>query len=362
MTVEHGGRVFEASERLGRPLAEILDFSSNTNAFFDLEGVKELLRGNLDWLALYPDLDRSRRALSSFLQIPPSNLWVGNGSGQLIYLVLQALRPREVLIPVPTFSEYERAARATGAKVSFLPLRQQEGFRLEPRALLRALSPETEAVFLCNPNNPTGGLVSEEGLFELHRALERRGIWLLVDEAFVDFVVPQRRPSLERRALEGRLVLLRSLTKALAIPGLRLGYIVGPQGVVERVEGISPPWPISTFAQLILEHLEELWRTFEEGLPELFGQREALKEKLHGLFEVFPSEANFFLVRTGVPSGALASSLLRRGILVREGTGFRGLGEGFIRVAVRRPEENSRLIEALKEVKDGSLEGGDRRD
>ena len=348
--MRHGGRVFEASERLGRPLTEIIDFSSNINAFFDLDRVRELLRKSIDWLAFYPDLERSRRVLSSFLEIPVSNLWVGNGSSQLIYLVLQALKPREVLIPIPTFSEYERAALATGAKVSFLQL-EEDGFRLRPQLLLDALSHETEAVFLCNPNNPTGGLLSQEELVELHRTFERRGIWLLVDEAFVDFVSPEKKPSLERYACGGRVLLFRSLTKVLAIPGLRLGYIIGPKRAVERVEGVSDPWPINIFAQLVLEHLGELWRAFEEGLPRLFGQRRIFEEKLQELFDVFPSEANFFLVRTGIPSWILASFLLQKGILVREGRGFRGLREDFIRVAVRKAEENSRLIEALKEAK-----------
>lgn len=340
----HGGKVFWASELTGIPPEGILDFSSNTNAFFDPELLRRLLSERLPWIAYYPEPSRALRSLSSFLGIGEEYLWIGNGSADLLYLLLMALFPRRVLIPVPTFSEYERASRAVGAEVSFLPLSEEGGFRINPDEVIRAAR-DADLVFLCNPNNPTGVLLGED---EVRGILEGLRGWLLVDEAFVDFVDPGRRPNLVPLLEEGRLCLLRSLTKALSVPGLRIGYLMAPPDLVRKVKALSSPWPINTLAQAVLEDLVALWRAFETGLPSFFEERRRFASALAELMGVFPSQGNFLLLKA--PLEDLPSRLLPRGILVRGPEGFRNLSPWFIRVAIRKAKENQRLIEALKEV------------
>lgn len=360
--MDHGGKVFEAAERIGCPPEEILDFSSNLNAFYPLERIEALLKERLNWISFYPEVGRCQRALSAFFDLPAENLLVGSGSGQLIPLLLQALGPEEILVPVPTFSEYERSARALNIKTSFVELSPEEDFRLDPERVLKAIGRGTGVVFLCNPNNPTGHFLCPEALFRLAEGLTRRGWWLVLDEAFRDFLPPHKRPAMERLAMEGMVVIIRSLTKALAIPGLRLGYLIAPREVVKRAEALSPPWPINTLAQAVLEHLKELWDAFEETLPEILSAKRSLAEGLRRFFVVYPSEANFLLLRRETAL-ELPQRLLERRILVRDPKGFRGLGKGFLRVAVRRPEENERLLKTLQEVIDEGVErafGGHR--
>lgn len=340
----HGGRVFWASELTGIPPEGILDFSSNTNAFFDPVPLRRLLSERLPWIAYYPEPSRAMRSLSSFLGVGEDLLWIGNGSAELLYVLTRALSPGKVLIPVPTFSEYERASRAVGAEVSFLPLSEERGFKTTPDEVIRAAG-DADLVFLCNPNNPTGVLLGED---EVRGILEGLRGWLLVDEAFVDFVDPGRRPNLLPLVEKGRLCLLRSLTKALSIPGLRIGYLVGPPDLVRKVRDLSPPWPINTLAQAVFEDLGVLWRAFEAGLPSFFEERMRFASALSELLRAFPSQGNFLLLKA--PLTDLPSRLLPREILVRGPEGFRNLGPGYIRVAIRRPEENQRLIEVLKEV------------
>ncbi len=344
----HGGRVFEASEITGLGIEEILDFSANLNAFLDPSPLWDLLKEHIHWISFYPDAMRAIRALSSFLQVPEDNLWVGNGSAELIFSVLRAIRPKKVLIPVPTFSEYERAALASGSQVEFLKLREEDGFRPSLEDLLRA-GETSEMLILCNPNNPTGVLLSQEELLELIRGLKET--WILVDEAFLPFVKPQKKPDLRKVALQQRVILLRSLTKTFAIPGLRLGYLLAPKGVISKIRATAPPWPINTLSQLVLERLDELWPILEKGLGEFFGERERFFGRLSSFLLVYPSEANFFLLKVQDPQ--LPSKLMVKGILIRGPSGFRNLGPGYLRVAIRRPWENERLIGALQEVIDG---------
>jgi len=180
----HGGKVFLASELTGRPPWDLLDFSSNINCFFDLKRVKEILMENIDLLAFYPDLNRAKQSLSNFLNLPKENLFLGNGSAELIFLTLRVLKPKKVLLPVPTFSEYERAAIGVGAQIKFLVLEEQNGFHIPEERLINSFK-EADLLILCNPNNPTGNLLNEEILKECARISKG---WLLIDEAFLEFV------------------------------------------------------------------------------------------------------------------------------------------------------------------------------
>ncbi|RLA85202.1 MAG: hypothetical protein DRG31_03565 [Deltaproteobacteria bacterium] len=344
----HGGRVFEASELTGLRIEEILDFSANLNAFLDSSPLLDLLKEHIHWISFYPDVTRALRSLSGFLQLPEDNIWVGNGSAELIFSILRAIRPKKVLIPVPTFSEYERAALTSGSQVEFLKLREGDGFRPSLEDLLRA-GETSEMLILCNPNNPTGVLFGQEELLELIRGLKKT--WLLLDEAFLCFVQPQRRPDLREVALNERVILLRSLTKAFAIPGVRLGYLLAPKDVIRKIRATTPPWPINTLSQLVLEHLKELWPILEKGLGEFFIERERFFVRISRYLRAYPSEANFFLLKAKDPQ--LPRKLMARGILVRDPSGFRNLDPGYLRVAIRRPWENERLIKVLQEVTDG---------
>lgn len=351
--MEHGGGVFQAADKLAISPHEIIDFSANINAFFDPSAIHNLIKEHIDYIRFYPDPDvrGGRRVLAEFVGRPEGNIAIGNGGTQLIHLIPHALRPHKVVIPVPTFSEYERGMVKAGTEVSFLPLAEEDNFSLRADALISACDREVDMVILCNPNNPTGQLIHEEELAEIKRYLSQKNIWLVVDEAFLDFVPGHNRSSLLERTDDGLVVLVRSLTKCLAIPGVRLGYVIAPGDIVEKIVDCSPSWSINCFAQIILENLEDLYERFTEGLPQLFEERDFLAEELKKFFTIFPSEANFLLLKfKDPPSAKLSDELLRRRILVRDCSNFRGLGAGFIRVAVRKREENIRLIKALQEV------------
>jgi len=340
----HGGKVFLASELMGRSPWSILDFSSNVNCFFDLNKVKEILRENMDLIALYPDLNRAKRSLSGFLNLPKENLFLGNGSAELIFMALRALGPKRVLVLLPTFSEYERAIKAISAQVEFLTLEEGNGFEIPQEKLFDRLN-KVDLLILCNPNNPTGNLLDEEILREcIHIS---KG-WLLIDEAFLEFVPSERRPNLMEEIFTQRVILLRSLTKVFSIPGIRVGYLIGPSFFVERLKELAPPWGINVMAQIVFEHIGVLYSLFLEGFGEFLKEKENFRKELSQFFKVFPSEANFFLFKTSQED--LFQRLLQKGFLIRDLRELKGLGPGFYRVCVRQSQDNQKLIQTLKEV------------
>jgi len=355
-TMAHGGEIFQVAERLGVSPREILDFSVNINPFFPLSLLKKRIRENLDLISSYPDLEqkRGRGNLANILGLPEDNILLGNGASELIFLILRIIKPKKVLIPIPTFSEYEKGAQAVGAKLTFLPLKEEKGFALEMRGLFPLLK-DVDTLFLCNPNNPTGHLLAEKEIQELIKVTRKRGIWLILDEAFIDFVPEGERPYLLKEAVEvgGHLLLIRSLTKSLAIPGLRVGYAIAPKGFVERLESIRPPWYLNIFSQVVLDYLEEYFPLFQKGLERLSQEKVFFKRKLEEfpLLKVFPSWTNFFLCRVkGISSSDLKGRFLAYKILIRDCRDFRGLGEGFIRIAVRKKEDNLRLIRSMRKI------------
>lgn len=327
-----------------------LDFSANTSPLGLPDGVKAAVIDSLDHADRYPD--PRCRALTAKLaahhQVPPESILCGNGAADLIDRLALALRPRTALVTAPTFGEYAVALERVGCEVRAFPLRQENQFRLT-EDFLHWISPETNLVFLCEPNNPTG-VTSSRPLLE--RVLERcreTGTLLVVDECFGDFLDRPEDHTMVSR-LEEHLLILKAFTKFYAMAGLRLGYCLsGNQALLEAMAQAGQPWPVSTPAQAAgVAALEET--DYARRLRELIlEQRPWLTERLRALgCYVVPGEANYLLFFCPVPE--LETKLRRRGVLIRNCADYLGLCPGWYRVAVRTGPENQRLVTALSEV------------
>lgn len=327
------------------------------------------LRDHLGEVVHYPEPQGGafKRELARYLDIPPHNLMVGNGATELIYCFCQAILPRRALIPAPTFGEYARAIRACGGEVHHFWL-QPPRFRLPVDCLAPIIQDgRYDLVVLCNPNNPTGTLVTPEELILALKATARAGSWLLLDESFLGFL-PRPEHFSARRWIRPddagtRLAVLDSFTKLYCLPGLRLGYLIGPAPLIARMEEGRDPWSVSVLAQVAgigcLNEHEYVQRT-RQLLP---GLRRELTEALAAIpgLHVLPSATNFLLLHTRSslpgsprPPGSqetIATCLKHQLILVRDCSDFPGLEAGaYIRVAVRLPDQNERLVYALQEV------------
>lgn len=347
----HGGNIWAASRATGRPWSQWLDFSASINPLGTPPWVKAALRAALAAAAHYPDPDCHDLAAAAAARhgLAPACIRFGNGAAELIHLLVAALAPPAGLVLAPTFARYGAALRQAGVPVSELPAWPAPPDAGALRAWL-AGAPAGAVAFLCNPNNPTGRLLPPD---LLAAALDQERVWVVVDEAFLDFA-PAAASLLPRVGHHPRLVVLRSLTKLYAIPSLRLGWLAGPPELVQRLARLQVPWSVNGFAAAA-------------GLAALTGPDYAAPTRaaviraqaaarrlllpLRRWLEPLPSDCNYFLARLhGIGGTALQERLLPHGILVRTCSGFSGLGDGYLRLAVRPRAETRRLAGALARV------------
>jgi threonine-phosphate decarboxylase len=350
----HGGNHREAAKRYGLSPEEILDFSANINPWTNSLGIGKIVRANLNGIYHYPDPQCAEliKQISQYFGIDRENILAGNGSTELMYLAARALLPRRALIFAPTFFEYERALKACGGEPKFLFLKESQGFSVSIQEIIRATE-DVEAVFICNPNNPTGTFFPKDELLELVKITEERKIFLILDESYLDFKHPGQ--SLVREAQEAHhLLALRSFTKFFALAGLRLGYGVGGRSVIKKMAHFKEPWTVNCLAQVVGAYLLRNEQKIEKIREAVNKETEFLFDELSQVagLKPYPSEANFILVRieTELSSLKLQEDLAQKGILIRDCSNFAGLNDKFFRVAVRKREENLRLIKTLREA------------
>ena len=352
MDGEHGGAWAAYKDRYGR---EPLDFSANLCPLGLPRGVREAAASALAEAEHYPDsaCTKLREGLAREHGVPVERIVCGNGAAELIWRLCQTLRPRTALLPVPSFSEYEKALQAAGCDIRYLPLDPERDF--EPgEELLRALEERVDLLFLCQPNNPTGRTLSPALLRRIWERCEAQGTWLVLDECFLDFLDEPEcytlLPELERAP---HLILLRAFTKSHAMAGFRLGYaLCGSDALAGKLWQNAQPWPASAMAQAAglaaLADRDYAPRRTDWIRAERPRMLAALKEL--GL-RVIPGEGNFLLFYSDDMD--LAEALREKGVLLRACRNFRGLGPGWYRTAIRTAEENDALLRVLKERQDG---------
>lgn len=338
----HGGDVWG-----GAPL---LDFSANTNPLGTPPGVLDAIRAALPALHRYPDpyCRALVGAISEFEAVPEEWILCGNGAAELIYAYCQAVRPGLAVELAPTFSEYALALERLGGRMARYPLKKEREFALGEDFLsfLERVAPE--AVFLCNPNNPTGKTVSPRLMEQILALCQRNGANLFVDECFLPLSDSGEslKPWLSDHP---ELCILKAFTKSYGMAGIRLGYCLsGNGGLLSEMSGAVQPWNVSSLAQAAgvaaLRETEFLERT--RAL--VFRERAWLIRRLEALgLWVCPSGANYLLFE-GPPG--LRETMLEKGIAIRDCGNYQGLGPGWYRVAVRLPWENRRLMAAMEEA------------
>jgi threonine-phosphate decarboxylase len=345
----HGGNIYEMAQTLGLKAGDLLDFSANINPLGYPPGLPGAVAAAWEDLKNYPDrLCRElREALAGFHKLSPQEILVGNGSTELIYLVVRALRPRRVLIVTPAFSEYEGACRMYQVPTAFHAASEADAFTLRA-----APDPqEADLVFLANPASPSGALLEPRQLLPILESMAASGAYIVLDEAFIDFV--------EEASLKNhlgrfpRLIILRSFTKFYGIPGIRLGYALAAPEVMEILAPAQEPWAVNTLAQVMGLACLQDEEFMSQSRAQVDQEREYLREELSHMkgLKLFPGRVNYLLVKLTAPgwsAAQLRQRLLAHKILIRDAGNFRGLDGRFFRVAVRLRPENARLLHGLQ--------------
>jgi threonine-phosphate decarboxylase len=343
--VIHGGR---------NPLTildpSIIDFSSNVTPIGMPSSVKKILKKNIDNIKDYPDFSSSLvlSSLKKYTKLEKSNLLVGNGAIEIIYNFCFAFLSKKisVLIPIPTFQEYEIAAKLSDCKISYFKTMDLS----KNLDLFISQIPKRGCIFICNPNNPTGKLLLKSQLLDIIKAAKKLSTIVFVDECFIEMVPTSNESVISYIKKYDNLFVLRSLTKSFALPGIRIGYAAASNQIINILQKIKIPWSVNSLAQnaatTALENKSHLKKS------NLIIKRELnyLKNKINTLngFDCYDSSTNFILIKTKFDSTKLQQKLLKQNILIRNCKNFRGLDNHHIRVAVKSHKDNLKLVKALE--------------
>ena len=357
----HGGNIRQLAAKIGCRPQDILDFSANINPLGPPDFLHDLIRDHIPDLIHYPDPDSSlfTEAIAAWFSIDPCQIVPGNGTSELLFQIPALLQPKRALISVPSYIDYETACRQAKIPVACFPLPSEDRFEPDLDQLSDCIR-KGDLVILGQPNNPTGRLIDRDRLLGLVR--DHAQAWFLIDEAFAGFV-----PSYQSIAgCADNLLVLYSLTKIFAIPGLRLGFVAAPVELCNRLRATSAPWRVNTLAQVVgaaclsgsgtdvfsfsaRQYLEESRKLITRERKFLFDSLSALP----GLFP-FPSSVNFLLLRSTnkkFSGSLLADTLLaKHRIAIRPCANYRSLDDRYFRIAVRQRDENVLLVQALEEI------------
>ncbi len=344
--VIHGGR-----NPLKNSDSQILDFSSNINPLGIPDSVKKILKKNIDSITNYPDPYSSEliSSLKKYTNLDQSNLLVGNGAIEIIYNFCFAfLSAKKTLIPIPTFQEYETAAKLNNAKLSyFKTLNLSENID----SFISQI-PKNGCVFICNPNNPTGTLLAKKSLLKIIQRAQKLSSLVFVDECFIELVPESDESIISYVKKYNNLFVLRSLTKSFGFPGLRIGYGAGSKQMIEILMKIKIPWSVNSLAQdaakISLQNKSHLTKS-KLVIKKEFNYLKNKINKLDG-FECHDSSTNFILIKTNYNSTQLQKKLLKNKILIRDCKNFRGLNNHYFRIAVKSHKDNLKLVKALESI------------
>lgn len=342
----HGGEIYERHYRL--------DYSVNVNCMGTPPSVIEAAAKGAALSAQYPDVNcrELRTALASFLNVKENQIVFGNGAADVIFSAMLARKPEKVLVPAPTFAEYEQAARVVDACMTYYILKEENDFRID-KGFLNALTPDVDMAFLCNPNNPTGYAVEKKDLLAILEQCEKNDIFLVVDECFNEFLEnPGAYSLLGELENHKNLMILKAFTKTYAMAGLRLGYgLCASETFMKKMAECNQPWAVSIPAQFAGAAALKETEYVAESMKLLRKESIFLKSELKRLgFRVFDSQANYIFFKAAPD---LKQACGERGILIRDCSNYIGLAPGYFRICVKKHQENLELVRVLEEIVNG---------
>ena len=378
----HGGNIYKVFRE--KNLKEILDYSSNINPYGIPESLKKRITENLEILERYPDPDyvELREKLAHLNKVGMSDIVLGNGATEIIFLFMKVINPKKILIVSPTFGEYERAVKAVGTsrnsidlscsddnknienkkiEIEYFELKESDDFKLNIGNLKNELEKKYDLLIICNPNNPTGKFLKLAQTEEILKECNKYDTKLFIDEAFIEFLADRMKESIiNTEENKKNLFVTRAFTKFFAIPGLRLGYgMYFDKELEKKISEKKEPWSVNNIAEMagltVLDDTEYIEKTLKWIVEEKIYMYEKLNE-ISGI-KSYETEVNFItgkidekLFSEGLNVKVLREKMLEQGILIRDASNFKFLDERFFRLAIKDRESNKRVIEVLREI------------
>lgn len=349
----HGGNIYEVARRLGCAPSEVIDMSSNINPLGPPPGLVNYLEKNIDTITNLPEVD-SKEIIKIFAQrfdLNPECILAGNGTTQFIFLAPRVLETKGALVLGPTYADYADACRMHNVRLASVMAKESDNFRPNISRLIKSIDSQ-DTVFICNPNNPTGSLISKDELEWLCRSHPDTNF--IVDESYLPFVNLGEKESMINSGLANVIVLI-SISKIFKIPGLRIGFVISGIETIKKFRRNLLPWSVNSLAQAAGRYLAAQWpevSMFIKKTKMFFEcQRKEFYEKFEHIPEIrlFPSTTPFVVIKLPdfLSAGSVCSQLARDRILVRDCTNFQGLSNQFIRISLKTRSENQMLAEKL---------------
>ena len=329
----HGDDLYKYGKKI------VSNFSSNVYNRIDHSGLYQRLNERLSTLCSYPEpMPYSLESeIARRYSLTPRQVCVTNGATEAIYLIAQVFQGRISAVLGPTFSEYADACRVHRHKV-------------KPFYSLDALPEDAELVWICNPNNPTGEVRNKEDLKAL---VDSHPDKLFIFDQSYEYFTLKSLLGIKEAASFPNVILLHSMTKQYAIPGLRVGYFTASEGLTDDVRCRRMPWSVNSLAIEAAKYLLEEGDGISADIPQLLAERERLTNLLlaTGMLEIWPTDTHYMLIKLRMGKAAALKDFLavNHGILIRDASNFEGLDERFFRIATQTPEENDKLVKAISE-------------
>ena len=329
----HGDDLYKYGKKI------VSNFSSNVYNRIDHSGLYQRLNERLSTICSYPEpMPYSLESeIARRYSLTPRQVCVTNGATEAIYLIAQVFQGRISAVLGPTFSEYADACRVHRHKV-------------KPFYSLDALPEDAELVWICNPNNPTGEVRNKEDLKAL---VDSDPDKLFIFDQSYEYFTLKSLLGIKEAASFPNVILLHSMTKQYAIPGLRVGYFTASEGLTDDVRCRRMPWSVNSLAIEAAKYLLEEGDGISADIPQLLAERERLTNLLlaTGMLEIWPTDTHYMLIKLRMGKAAALKDFLavNHGILIRDASNFEGLDERFFRIATQTPEENDKLVKAISE-------------
>jgi len=357
--VSHGGDIWGFSRKNNIPVDEVLEFSGPINFMGPPPKAVEAVKEHARLIKFYPDPNpvEFKKILAAYVGqgIEAENVLLGNGSIELIYMITELFSQNfDAVIPVPSFSEYEKATLRSDGKIIFVQL--PTDFSLENAKIKEAVSKDTKIMCLCNPHSPSGKLYKKQEIMDLVEFCHKKGIIFSIDENYIEFAQNGEQHTVAGMVREyDNLFVIRSVTKFYGMAGLRLGYALAANSLIEKLETIRQPWSINGLACQVTkaalndkEFITTTKETINKNKEHLINDLTQIK----GL-QVYPSTTNFLLIKLTnqtLTSTTLKEQLVKEHILIRDCSTFMGMDNKHIRVTVRSTKDNKLLTEKIKQI------------
>jgi threonine-phosphate decarboxylase len=357
--VSHGGDVWGFSRKYNIPLEKVLDFSGPTNFLGPSPKAVEAVKQYAKLIRFYPDPNpvELRTEIAKYVGhgVDAANIILGNGSVELIYMIAEAFSCGfKAVIPVPSFTEYEKAALRVGGEPIFVKL--PDNFALDVESVKKAVTEDTRIVSICNPHSPSGTLYSRETVLDLVDFCRKKDVIISVDENYIEFAEKGQDTTIVGYVKKyENLFVIRSVTKFYGMPGIRFGYGIATESLIDTLQTVRQPWSINSLAGYATlaafkdtEFIENTKRTIAKERAQFAKMLSEI-----GGFHVFPSVTNFLLVKIlnkKITATALREEMAKEGILIRDCSTFVGLDDSYFRVTVRSSRENWKLVKTLREI------------